>query len=237
MKTPGLERIVVPTFAGPMNCYLLLSADGMETYVVDPGGDRVRLLATVRARGVRVRGVLLTHGHIDHIGALDAFAAPRDAASGVVAPVPVFLHPTERALLLDPEMNGAAIFDDPLPFDPAALDLRPLEPGRALPLGASDAESVEWMHTPGHTAGSVCYRLGDDLVTGDTLFAGSVGRSDFPTGDARALARSVVHLIDTLPGHVRIHPGHGSPSTIDDEKRRNPFYRAWKQGGEDAVDL
>lgn len=208
-----VERLVLRSAIGiAVNAYLIV--DGGECYVVDPGGDAEAVRRAVAGRGLTVRAILLTHAHIDHIGALDAF------------PVPIRLHPDELPLLRDRFAHGGGLFGVALRFDPAALDVRPLAPGESLPLG-TDPAAVAYLPTPGHTAGGVCYRIGDDLLTGDTLFQGSVGRTDLPTGDAEALRASVLRLVRELPGGTRIHPGHGDPSTLADERRGNPFVRAW----------
>jgi hydroxyacylglutathione hydrolase len=169
-----------------------------------------------------VLGILLTHAHIDHIGALDAFA------------VPVYLHETDLPLLRDRVMNGSALFRQVLPFALDDLEIRTLQDGSTLPLGGGE---IRVLHTPGHTAGSICFRFEDDLLTGDTLFASAVGRWDFPTGSRAALRTSVVALIDGIDDEVRIHPGHGPACTIGEERRTNPHYLGWKrEAGSSAPD-
>jgi glyoxylase-like metal-dependent hydrolase (beta-lactamase superfamily II) len=194
-----------------MNCHLLV--EGSDCYVVDPGFERDRLRREISSRGLRVVGTLLTHAHMDHFGAADAFDAP------------VFLHEADVALLCDPEGNGFAFFGLPMPFDPRSLKLRFVAEGDALPLGA---ESIRVMHAPGHTPGGVCYAFRGELCSGDTLFRQAVGRWDFPGGDEEALRASVLRLIDTLPPETKVYPGHGPATTIAYERSRNPFYAQWR---------
>ncbi len=209
-----IEKLVLANSVNDVNGYIL-DLDG-DCYVVDPGGEGARLIEHVHRRGLAVVGILLTHAHIDHIGALDAFD------------VPVFLFEDEIALLRDRVANGSALFRTPLPFAVEDLDLVPLRDGAALPFGQG-GDRVHVLHTPGHTHGSVCYRFRDDLLTGDTLFQSAVGRYDFPTGSRAELQASVVALVDGLDDDVRIHPGHGDSSTIGEERRTNPYYLRWKR--------
>jgi hydroxyacylglutathione hydrolase len=209
-----IERLLLSNSVNDVNGYLL-DLDG-DCYVVDPGGEGDRLVEHVRRRGLAVVGILLTHAHIDHIGALDAFD------------VPVYLFEEEIPLLHDRVSNGSALFRQPLRYRVEDLDLVPVADDATLPLGRG-ADRVHVLHTPGHTRGSICFRFRDDLLTGDTLFQSAVGRYDFPTGSRDDLARSVVGLIDRLDDDVRIHPGHGDPSTIGIERLTNAYYLRWKR--------
>jgi glyoxylase-like metal-dependent hydrolase (beta-lactamase superfamily II) len=209
-----IERLVLSNSINDVNGYLL-DLDG-ECFVVDPGGERDRLVDHVRRRGLEVVGILLTHAHIDHIGALDAFD------------VPVYLHEEEIPLLRDRIANGSVLFRQPLPYRVEDLDLVTVRDGAAIPFDEGMAR-IRVLHTPGHTRGGLCFRFGDDLLTGDTLFQSAVGRWDFPTGSREDLARSVVALIDGLDDDVRLHPGHGDSSTIGEERIANAYYLRWKR--------
>ncbi len=197
----------------PVNGYIL-EEDG-KCFIIDPGSQKNRLIDYVESKKLEVVGILLTHGHFDHIGALDVFD------------VPVYLHKNELELIADVRINGFVHYGMEMPYDMSAIKLVPIQDGDKIKLGEKE---IEVILTPGHTAGSVCYKLDDDIFSGDTVFAGSVGRWDFPTGDPEMLKKSVVALIDSYPDNVKIHPGHGESTTIAEEKRANQFYRGWKTG-------
>ena len=194
----------------PVNCYII-QRDG-ECYIVDPGYEKEKIRKYVKDKGYNVKGILLTHAHIDHIEALDVFD------------VPVYLHEKEVPVLLDPALNGFDYFSKKPAYDAWVLDIRPLKDGDKLPVGK---ENIEVIFTPGHTQGSVCYRIGHDIYTGDTLFENAVGRWDRPTADFENLRKSVLMLAERFPDYYLIHPSHGRSSTILQEKKYNPFLRSW----------
>lgn len=196
----------------PVNCYAV--AKNKECYLVDPGYEKEKVTAWVGAREWRVMGILLTHGHIDHIGAIDSFD------------VPVYIHRDELEIIQDNYNNGFTYYGREVPYDLRSINLVPFNNGTTFRLGDGYIESI---HVPGHTPGCVCYRYGMDLYTGDTLFAGSVGRWDFPLGNLNSLMKSIVHLVDNMPGSMRIHPAHGESSTIAFERSTNDYYRMWKK--------
>ncbi len=188
----------------PTNCYLVGEAGG-EAAVVDPGEEPDRILAELARHNLSLRYILLTHGHPDHIGAV---ARVRE-----VTGAPVLAHAAEEPVLA----LGLDIFGRPMP---RVAPERWLADGEELPLGPG---KVRVIHTPGHTPGGVCYLLGDDLFSGDTLFAGSVGRTDLPGGSQTDLLYSIWKKILVLPGTVRVHPGHGPSTALEEERDSNPF--------------
>lgn len=190
------------------NCYIVF-ADDLVAAVIDPGAQADSILAAVREHGLRVGAVLLTHVHYDH---MMAAAAVADATG---APV---MAPAGDAKALDsPLRNLAALF---APGESARLKAdRLLDDGDEVAVGSL---TLRVLHTPGHTPGSSCYLCGDALFTGDTLFQGGVGRTDFPGGDAAALRCSLATLA-ALPGAYTVLPGHGPDSTLDTERRENPY--------------
>ena len=203
-----VERIVVGTLQ--TNCYIY-SADQKTCTIIDPGGDVERIAMHLEAFGVVPRFVVLTHGHFDHIAANAAVKAQFD--------VPLGLHPADRELLL--HGGGATLFGlNYVPSPPPDLDLIG---GLTLVVGLL---RLQVLHTPGHTPGSVCLYIPEEsaLLTGDTLFAGGVGRTDLPGGNARQLTESLRRLL-TLPPETTVYSGHGSASTLSAERRHNPWLR------------
>lgn len=205
-----IETVVVGPFE--VNCHLVVSDDG-RALVIDPGGDPDDILAALRMAEAVPAAVLLTHGHCDHV-----FALQEIADQGAL---PVFMHPADaswaftRANLMPPWFSQ-------IPRSPA--DLHPdLADGAVLDLAGLECRVIA---TPGHSPGSVCFHLPAHaaLLTGDTLFAGSVGRTDLPGGSSRALAESILKL-SAFPEETRVFPGHGPVTTIGFEKKTNYFMR------------
>jgi hydroxyacylglutathione hydrolase len=205
-----IEPLVVGAFE--VNCYIITGTEN-QALVIDPGADADDIAAALQARGLTVAAYLMTHGHMDHISSL-ADMVER-------CPAPVLIHPDDAAWAFT-EVNAMP----PYYPVPKAVALEPLLlDGYETQLAGL---SLRIIATPGHTPGGVCIYLPDHaaLITGDTLFAGSVGRTDLPGGDSRVLAQSI-KLLSELPEAVTIYPGHGESSTIGQEKRTNYFM----QGG------
>ncbi|TLM76779.1 MAG: MBL fold metallo-hydrolase [Actinobacteria bacterium] len=191
------------------NCWLADDGAGGPTVVIDPAGDADLLLEAIE--GEDVAWVVLTHGHFDHIGAADEV---RDATGA-----PLAVHEADAHAITDAVGAGGALFG----FDHTTRAAeRLLDDGDMVEAGAL---RLRVLHTPGHTPGSICLLAeGEDhLFSGDTLFAGSVGRTDFPGGDGRALSRSLALLAGVSPDTL-VHCGHGPDTTIEREVRVNPFF-------------
>ena len=202
------------------NAYVVFDRDSGEGILVDPGDEAERIIDLVKRCGVRVRGIYLTHAHFDHL------LAVRDLRSDLGCGF--YLHRGDELILkLAPkyarEFIGRVI---PPPPDPDGW----IEDGQIIRIGESSCKII---HTPGHTPGSVCYLLEEERVvlTGDTLFAGSIGRADLPGGDLRQLRSSILDKLLKLPDDYAIYPGHGPSSTIGVERRMNPFVRSFVDSG------
>lgn len=204
-----VRNAVVGPFAA--NCWLAACDRTGEAVLVDPGADLDRVLGMLQPEGFRVVRIFLTHGHIDHVSA----AAEAHARLGA----PVQIHAGDAGwlgqLARQAEMFGLEAAQAP---DVQHHHVH----GEAFEVGASAARVL---HTPGHSPGSSCLAFPDErlVFTGDTLFAGSVGRTDLPGGDFDALARSIKERLFTLGDDVRFFPGHGPGGTIGEERRQNPF--------------
>jgi len=191
------------------NCWLVSSQDSDEAVVVDPGFEPSAVRAVLDAAGKRPVAVLLTHGHLDHAGEAGSFAGD----------LPVYVHPDDVPAFSDYSAwgggGGAAL-------DPVG-DLRTFVDGDVLRFAGL---SLEVLHTPGHTPGSSCFRIEDEVVlcSGDLVFAGTIGRSDFANSDPAAMRRSLIRFL-TLPDETRVLPGHGSETTVGTERASNPFLR------------
>lgn len=210
-STPMLkcERVVVGPFEA--NCWVLAGADD-EAIVIDPGADSETIRRCLVSRKLHVAAYICTHGHMDHVSAL--------ADMQRRCPAPAAMHPEDaRWAFTSANSMGS---DYPRP-DVATIE-RPIREGSTF----TDA-GITWtvLETPGHTPGGVCIHIADSrmLFTGDTLFAGSVGRTDLPGGNGRVLSVSLKRLAG-LPDKTTVCPGHGPETTIGEEKRSNYFLRA-----------
>ena len=201
---------------GPLacNCTLLGDIDQGVALAIDPGDEAPMILQRLAAAKMRLIGIVHTHAHIDHIGASQLL----HVATGA----PTHLHdddlPLHQALPLQAQMLGLPpVVQGPIHHS--------LVDGMGIDVGGY---RLEVAHTPGHSPGSVCFCLGGENLcfSGDTLFAGSVGRSDLPGGDPQMLVRSIRQRLYPLDGETRVIPGHGPATTIDRERCTNPFVRA-----------
>mgnify|MGYP005861772809 CR=1 FL=1 len=194
---------------GPLdtNCWLVDDGAGGPMLVIDPADEPSVILEAID--GAHVAGVVLTHGHFDHL------AAARDVLA--VTGAPLLVHEADAESITSAHGTGGALFGFEVSA-PAADRL--LRDGDRLDAGSL---SLTVLHTPGHTPGCVCLYTGGHLFSGDTLFSGSIGRTDFPGGDMDAMSRSVARLAG-LPDDTRVHPGHGPETTIARERRVNPFF-------------
>lgn len=193
------------------NCYLLASEGTKEGVVIDPGGEAKRILEMVRQENLKIKYIINTHGHFDHV------AADAEVSKGTGAPV--CIHAGDVKALSDPRSSLSLLFGAPFPaVSPEVI----LTEGQILKVGEL---SLKILHTPGHTPGSISVLVDRHLFTGDLLFSGSVGRTDFPGSSHRELLKSLREKIMCLPGETQIHPGEGPETTLDKEREFNPFLR------------
>lgn len=208
MSKIKIGRMVVG--AVQTNCYFLHNADTNEVVVIDPGDKGKMIYQELTARGYKIKAVLLTHGHFDHIMGADDIRK----SAGVL----VYLGEHEEKLISDAQLNVSAMFGTPYTTKADVF----VKDGEILELAGM---KIKVLHTPGHTAGGVSYYLEEEgiLICGDTLFLESVGRTDFPTSSAQELKTAIHEKLFTLPDDVYVYPGHGPTTTIGHEKENNPF--------------
>jgi hydroxyacylglutathione hydrolase len=188
-----LRKIVVGPYQ--TNCYIVGCKATREGVVIDPGSEVDRIVKEISRSGLRIRYILITHGHHDHTGGVRELKPITGAQ--------VCIHPLDAGGL------------------PMAPD-RELSEGKKIPVGTFELEVI---HTPGHSPGGVCFHAPGVVFSGDTLFAGSIGRTDFRGGDHKKLIQGVVRKIFPLGDGVRVYPGHGPRTTIGNERRHNPFFQ------------
>jgi hydroxyacylglutathione hydrolase len=200
---------------GPLqcNCSVIGDEDSREAIVIDPGDDIETIVAVLEKHRLRVTQIVVTHAHIDHVGGAVKLKQLTNA--------PILLNENDDQLLrmLDVQASWLGM-KDPGPVD---IDEAP-----------SDGDKIRWgtleatvIHTPGHTQGSICLLISREktLLAGDTLFQGSIGRTDLPGGSYEKIIRSIHQKLLVLPGETVVIPGHGPTTTIEEERERNPFLR------------
>ena len=183
---------------GPLqvNCYILWETE--QCLVIDPGFEPEKVMKTCEDLGLKIEAILLTHGHFDHVGGVKKIAEKTGCQ--------VFLHPDE--LSLPPFITSGKLYYTDTYAEGDEITLAGM--------------TFTVLHTPGHTPGAVCLHFGDHLFTGDTLFAGSCGRTDLPGGSFATIKASLKRLA-SLPGNASIYPGHGEETTLETERKNNPY--------------
>jgi len=198
---------------GPLetNCYIIADEKSRIAAIIDPGDNANEIINAVQEAKLKIKYIFLTHGHCDHIAALKEVKEATDAK--------IVIHEQDAHMLSSAESNLSFLlgeeFTQPLP-DIKLTDNKEFKIGDLV---------LNIIHTPGHTSGGISIQVDNLVFTGDTLFAGSIGRTDFPGGSYDKLIRSIKEKLLTLPDDTKIYPGHGEPSTIGYEKMRNPFLR------------
>ncbi len=210
-----IERQAVAPFF--KNGYVIACEDTREAILIDPGDEIASLLAFAEQHSLRIGHILLTHAHVDHVTGV--------AAAKRALGVPIHLHHADL-FLYDRAVESGAMFGLDVEPQPPVDEF--YEPGQVIPFGNHEARPH---HTPGHCPGGVCLQIGKagqvgmDLFVGDTLFAGSIGRTDLPGGDYATLIASIRNVLFAFGDDAVVHPGHGLDTTIGHERRTNPFLR------------
>ena len=208
MKKLELQKCIVGSVS--TNCYLLKNKETGEMLIIDPGDNAGKIEQKILEMQGKPIAILLTHGHFDHILAADEIRKKYN--------VPIYADQKEEKTLQDARINLTAYQGNgyTLKADVYLTDLQVEELA---------GFSVQMIETPGHTVGSCCYYLKDEdvLFSGDTVFCGSVGRTDFPGSSSAAIVNSLHRLLDALPDETEVYPGHDVSTTIGYEKRYNPF--------------
>lgn len=195
------------------NCYLILNEETKDALIVDPADNRSYVKAKLESFGATPKAILLTHGHFDHIMAVESLKAEYE--------IPVIVQEAEKEILENPSKNLSGQLGG------AALSIqadRFVQDGEVL--NYLDTE-IKVLHTPGHTVGGACYYFENEgfLISGDTLFRGAVGRTDFPTGDMQTLVQSIQDKLLVLDDHTLVYPGHNESTDIKRERMFNPFLK------------
>ena len=197
---------------GPVqtNCYFLINEDTKEVLIVDPADRAQKIIEWINSEGLKPTAILLTHGHFDHIMGVAGVKKEYN--------IPIYASKDEVEVLADPQINVSTMMGAYLSMKADQL----FSDGDVLELAGMKLKVIS---TPGHTIGSVCFYMEEEkvLISGDTLFEASVGRSDFPTGSSRQLIESIKTRLFVLPDDTDVFPGHGGTTSIAYEKAHNPF--------------
>ena len=204
-----LEKLAVGAYAA--NCFIIGDEESRVGIVIDPGGEAERIFKKTESMALKIETIILTHGHGDHIGAIETLKK----LTGAV----VLCHHEEAEMLLEPSLNLTQNMNGPAVS--VKVD-KTIGDGDVVSFGKY---KIKILHTPGHTTGGICLLLDREkvLFSGDTLFYGSIGRSDLPGGSHRQLISSILNKLMALDDAVTVYPGHGASTTIGFERRKNPF--------------
>lgn len=210
LEVRNMQIITIITGTIGENCHIIFD-ERKNAMVIDPGDEANTLIKTISDNQLSVKAIVLTHGHYDHVGAVNELKAYTGAS--------VVAHEEEKELIQNPNLS-LGMFVDPA-FPVPEVDSYVKEGDEIL---AGDI-SLRVIHTPGHTQGGMCLYTDGVLFSGDTVFYGTLGRWDFPTGDLSKLTHSILHKIFLLPDSTVIYSGHGPATTVGEEKVSNEVYR------------
>lgn len=202
-----LKQFEVGSFMS--NCYIIGCEETSEAAVIDPGAEPEAILSELGKNNLKLKYIINTHGHVDHIG------ANAEVKKSIEAPI--LIHKEDAGLLEDPQGNLSMYVGGKLTLPPAE---QLLEEGDEISIGNIKLKVI---HTPGHTQGGISLKADNEVFTGDSLFAGSIGRTDLPGGNHGQLIKSIKEKLLPLGDDVIVYPGHGPASSIGKEKKMNPF--------------
>lgn len=194
------------------NCYLVYLDKSKEAVIIDPGCSDNLLLEYIKLNKIKVKYILLTHGHFDHIQGIDMIKSINKSAK-------IYASYNEKNILLNPSLNLSGVFSSE---NTSISDYTRITSSGKLDINNFN---IEVIFMPGHTLGGLAYYFKDEkiLFSGDSIFYHSIGRTDFPTGDYNILINSVRNVLSMMDGDVLIYPGHGSETTVKEEKENNPY--------------
>lgn len=202
-----VKRIPAGIYAA--NCYVLYSETENEGIVVDPGGDVDDIIKFIDENNIDIKYIVLTHGHGDHIGGVMDLKNKLN--------VDLLIHEADADMLKDANLNLSNIMAI------GSIEITPDEFLNEEDVLEFGDVKLSVIHTPGHTLGGICLLSGDSLITGDTLFKGSIGRTDLEGGNYETIINSIREKLLVLPGYTTVYPGHGPETTIENERKNNPF--------------
>lgn len=206
-----MEILRIPAGVYAANCYIIYSKLNREGIVVDPGGDVDEIVQYLNDNKINIKYIVLTHGHGDHIGGVISMKSKLNAE--------VLVHEDDKDMVEDGSKNLSTTMPmGTIEFTPDKV----LKDGDTIDFGGEKALVI---HTPGHTKGGICLKIQDNLITGDTLFAGSIGRTDLYGGDYDQIIKSIKEKLMIYPDETKVYSGHGAPSSIGRERVNNPFLR------------